>query len=304
MTLAGLLMFFTLSGIFEPSAIAQLPDGRFLVVEDEKSRPFSLLTIRPDGTTSSVPLRTGALSAAMELDDLEGISVDAAGFVYAITSHSRSGKGKEKKARERLVRFRVAGDLALDPVVVSGLKEAMSAAHPVLAQAATVLEVKADGGLNIEALEVTPDGERLLIGFRGPLLEGRAIVAAIDNARAVFEAGAAPRMAQPLVTLELGGDGIRAMSYLPALAAYLLVSGPPTAVDGEFHLWSWGGTQRDQPRRLSVPGPAGMARAEGVTPAIIDGKPVIIVVSDDGDREKGREARFRVLDPAQLRAAP
>ena len=29
--------FRPLTGIFEPSAIQQLPDGRFLVVEDEKS---------------------------------------------------------------------------------------------------------------------------------------------------------------------------------------------------------------------------------------------------------------------------
>lgn len=297
-------MFFTLSGIFEPSAIAQLPDGRFLVVEDEKSQPFTLLTIRPDGTTSSAPLQAGPNSEALALDDLEGLSVDAAGFVYAVTSHSRTGKGKEKKARERLVRFRVAGDVAVAPVVVGDLKAALTAAHPLLAKAAEVLDVKADGGLNIEALEVTPDGERLLIGLRSPLLERRAIVVGIDNARAVFDAGAAPRMTQPLLTLDLGGDGIRAMAYVPALSAYLLVSGPATRADGEFRLWSWRGTPHDRPLRLSVPGPAGVARAEGTTAAFIDGKPMIVVVSDDGDREKGREARFRVLDPAQLRSAP
>jgi hypothetical protein len=47
-----------------------------------------------------------------------------------------------------------------------------------------------------------------------------------------------------------------------------------------------------------------MARAEGVTAAIIDGKPKVVLVSDDGNREQGREARFVVLDPAQLRTEP
>jgi len=304
MTIAGLIMFLTLNGIFEPSAIQQLPDGRFLVVEDEKAQPFTLLTIRSDATTSSTPLATDANSEAMQLDDLEGLSVDAAGYVYAITSHSRSGKGKEKKARERLVRFRVAGDSAVAPVVVSGLKAALNAAHPVLAQAATVLDVKADGGSNIEALEVTPDGERLLIGFRSPLLERRAIIAGIDNARALFEEGAAPRVAPQLLTLDLGGDGIRGMSYAPALSAYLVISGPTTKDDGQFRLWAWSGAQQDRPRRISVPGLPGLARAEGVTAARIDGKAKIVIVSDDGNREQGRPARFLVLDPAQLQIAP
>lgn len=36
MTLAGVIMFIVLNRIYEPSAIQQLPDGRFLVAEDEK----------------------------------------------------------------------------------------------------------------------------------------------------------------------------------------------------------------------------------------------------------------------------
>ncbi len=41
------------TGIYEPSAIQQLPDGRFLVVEDEKSHPLSLVTIGADGSCGS-----------------------------------------------------------------------------------------------------------------------------------------------------------------------------------------------------------------------------------------------------------
>jgi hypothetical protein len=49
-------MFLALNDIYEPSAIQQLPDGRFLVVEDEKTHPLSLLAIRPDGATERTPL--------------------------------------------------------------------------------------------------------------------------------------------------------------------------------------------------------------------------------------------------------
>jgi len=45
--------FRPLAGIYEPSAVQQLPDGRFLVVEDEKQIPFSLFSIREDGTIAS-----------------------------------------------------------------------------------------------------------------------------------------------------------------------------------------------------------------------------------------------------------
>ena len=41
--------FQPLTGIYEPSGIQQLPDGRFLVVEDEKQHPFSLVTIGAAG---------------------------------------------------------------------------------------------------------------------------------------------------------------------------------------------------------------------------------------------------------------
>jgi hypothetical protein len=208
-------MFVALTGVYEPSAIQQLTDGRFLVVEDEKARPFSLLTLRLDGDASSTPLLTESDdgSALPKLDDLEGVTADRAGYVYAITSHSRDGDGDEKKSRERLVRFRVAGDRVGDARVVADLKPALTETFPPLAAAAGIREVKSEGGLNIEGLEVTPDGERLLLGFRSPLQRGQALVATVENPREMFESGAAPRLAPRLETLDLGGHGIRGLSW-------------------------------------------------------------------------------------------
>lgn len=58
MTPDNALAFRPLKGLYEPSAILQLPDGRFLVVEDEPKHPFSLLRIGLDGEISSTPLST------------------------------------------------------------------------------------------------------------------------------------------------------------------------------------------------------------------------------------------------------
>ena len=236
--------FQPLKGIYEPSAILQLPDGRFLVVEDEKSHPLSLVTMGADGSVDSTALHAGllqAFSGFWKLDDLEGLALDHAGFVYGITSHSRDDDGNEKKSREKLVRFRVDGKRVVDSKVVVGLKQALTMRHSVLAAAAQVRDVKTSGGLNIEALEISPDQKRMLIGFRSPLRDGRALIASVENPAAIFESDEAPAVAPLLDELDLGGHGIRGMSYVPAMGAYLVIGGPASREPADFDLWRWSG---------------------------------------------------------------
>lgn len=298
-------VFRPLTGVYEPSAVQQLPDGRFLVVEDEKEFPFSLLGIAADGSVSSVPLGSGLAEsgdALAKLADLEGVTLDRAGFIYATTSHSRNTEGEEKKSRDKLLRFRIEGDNPLAPRVVSGLKPALIAAHPALAVAAGIRDVKTDGGLNIEALEINP-AQALLIGFRSPLLDHKAIIACLENPAALFESGEAPRISPTLITLDLDGNGIRGMSYLPTLGGYLIISGPVAREEVHFQLWFWRGQPGDQARRVTVDGLPGFAHAEGICPAVIAGEQRIVVVSDDGSREEGRCAGYLLLAPEQLQIA-
>jgi hypothetical protein len=299
--------FQPLTGIYEPSAIQQLPDGRFLVVEDERRHPFSLVTIGADGSVDSTALTPGLFqifSNFWNLDDLEGLALDRSGFVYAITSHSREDGGNEKKSRERLVRFRIEGNRVVNPKVVDGLKRALTTKHPVLAAAAKVQDVKAGAGLNIEALEISPDQQRLLIGFRSPLHNGRAIIASVENPAGIFEAGEAPRIAAEFEGLDLAGHGIRGLSYVSSIGEYLVIGGPVSRQSAQFDLWLWNGQQGAPARRVAVPGLRGFERAEGVSPAVIDGVERIVIVSDDGDRQAGRFATYLLLDPGQLQAVP
>ena len=298
--------FQSLTGIYEPSGILQLPDGRFLVVEDEKHHPFSVVAIRPDGSVDSTELTPGLFqifSDFWKLDDLEGLALDRAGFVYAITSHSREDGGDEKKSRERLVRFRVDGNRIVDRKVVDGLKRAMTAKHPLLAAAAKIRDVKAEGGLNIEALEISPDPQRLLIGLRSPLHDGRAIIVSVENPARIFDAEEEPRIAPDLEELDLAGHGIRGLSFVPSMREYLVISGPVSRQPSEFGLWRWSGQRGASARRITVPGLKDFARAEGVSPAVIDGVERIIIVSDDGDRKAGRPASYLLLDLDQLQTA-
>ncbi len=298
--------FQPLTGVYEPSGIQQLGDGRFLVVEDEERHALGLLSIaggRVRHTALSAPFWSWGDGDFWKLDDLEGVTADRAGNIYAITSHSRDSAGDERKSRERLVRFRIEGDDVVDPRVVDSLKRELLAAHPELAAAAAIRQVKSEGGLNIEALEMSADQDRLLIGLRSPLVDGRAIIASIENPGAIFDGDERPRIGATLTTLDLGGNGIRGMSWVPSLAGYLVIAGPVAREQVEFQLWFWRGGNDDRPRRISVAGLPGFEHAEGVSPAVINGRQCIIIVSDDGSREEGRFAHFLILQPEQLRIA-
>jgi len=300
--MTDVLAFRPFTGLYEPSAIQQLPDGRFMVVEDEKSHPCSLVTIAADGQVHSTPLLPpeGEDDSVWKLDDLEALAIDPAGWVYALTSHSRSESGEMKKARDKLVRFRVEGGRMAAPSLVRELKPALLAAHPVLAAAAEITEVKVEGGLNIEALEIGADGQRLFVGFRSPLIDGKAIIASVENPAAMFDAGEPPRVMPAVITLDLGGNGIRGMAWVPSLAGHLIISGPVGRQPVPFQLWFWSGRTGEAARRVRVGDRQGFEHAEGVTPAVIDGQARIVIVSDDGSRADGRYAHYLLLDPAQL----
>jgi hypothetical protein len=229
-------------------------------------------------------------SSFWTLDDLEGLAADQAGFVYAVTSHSRDDDGDPKKSRDKLVRFRVEGDRVVQPKVVDGLKAALTSRHAVLAAAAQVRDVKASGGLNIEGLEISPDQQQLLLGLRSPLRDGRALIARVENLGAVFDSDEAPRIATGLDEIDLGGHGIRGLAYVPALAAYLVIGGPTSSEPGQFELWCWSGQAGAPARRVTVPGLRGFEKAEGVCPAIVGGRARIVIVSDDGNRAAKRAA--------------
>ena len=78
--------FLPLDGVYEPSAIVQLPDGRFLVIEDEKEHPLCFFSLNPEGrVTDRKPVEQGLLDfndRFWKLDDLEGLALGRSGEVY------------------------------------------------------------------------------------------------------------------------------------------------------------------------------------------------------------------------------
>ena len=85
------------------------------------------------------------------------------------------------------------------------------------------------------------------------------------------------------------------------MGAFLIIGGPAKRENADFDLWCWSGHPGASARRVKIPGMSGLAKVEGLSPALLDGVERIIIVSDDGNRDAKRSAGYLLLDPAHLK---
>ena len=176
------------SDIYEPSAVQQMPDGRILVVEDEAKRAVSVMTLAEDGSLvedSAADLRL-TRAFGRKLSDLEGLTIDQAENIYAITSHSTNAKGTREPDREQLLRFRIRGSNVGDIASVTNLRDALvgdqALAEALRAAAGGPVEMNK---LNIEGLAYHQQTGQLLVGLRAPKAGDRSIIVPLLNPGAV-----------------------------------------------------------------------------------------------------------------------
>jgi len=224
------------------------------------------------------------LEAATRLGDL----------AYFMASHARTSKGKRDP--NRLLFFATAMPKQGQKVEVIG-KPCHSllddfVKEPKLARfdlaAAAERGPKEPGGFNLEGMTAQADGS-LLIGFRNPVPEGRALLVRLLNPREVLD-GAPSRFSEPLL-LDLGGLGVRALSV--HRGQQLIVAGP-TGDGGPFHLFRFdGAAQATLVPRLDFRGygPEGMFTPEG--------RDEVLLLSDDGTRIIGVKACKKLKDTSQ-----
>lgn len=272
--------------IHEPSGVQQLPDGRFLVVEDESDQPMDVFSLLPGGQASESTLHRSTLFSWIRpnhvlgtLEDLEALAVDNHGYIYAITSHSRKENGKRSDKREQLARFKLDGELIDDFCVLNGLRKKIFKKHKRLKDPGKHRDGNDKSGFNIEGLSFDGSRQKLLFGLRSPLAGSDAIIVVLENPQAIFDREE-PRFSDHLIKLDLDGGGIRALSYDPHLGGFLIISKKP----GESpRLWIWNGDAGAKPERIRIPGILDLRQAEGVTPVKRDGHSEgILIVSDDG----------------------
>jgi Protein of unknown function (DUF3616) len=230
-------------GICDASGAIAIDEDHFVVANDEDN------ILRIYRTQES-----GAPVAKIEIDDYFvnvpiGKEVDIEGatqigdILYWISSHGRNKSGKPRPARQQFFANRWTGK-AFEQVGASyiGLLADLIESERLQAfdlAAAAELPPKAPGGLNIEGLTATPEGE-MLIGFRNPIPGDRALIVPLQNPqKLVTEKGARAKFGDPLL-LDLGGLGIRSLEYWAAQQLYLIIAGAWDGSDA-FALYSWAG---------------------------------------------------------------
>ncbi len=283
------------AAVYEPSGAVQLADGTLFLIEDEGDRPIvfsSLIPTKKGPKLSSV--RTAGIDSTVE--DLEGVARGKDNAIYLITSHAATKKGKHKKKREQLLGLNVQAQ------EITQLQSVGNLLLHIRQHLKTSLDLKRDEleSINIEGLSFDPSREKLLIGLREPLHEGKSIILTLSNPYALVHGGQQPHFNE-LITLDIEGAGIRSLTYDPHLSRYLL-AGEMENRKGKLRsrVWVWDGIIDHPPVRVRLPKMKGIKNIEGITPVYFNGAHYLLLVCDDGDRKKERGAHYVLIDTKEL----
>lgn len=253
------------------------------------------------------------------MNDIEDVAWDKkeqAAFV--ITSHSLNTDQEEKPARYKLARLLLKPKTTeVTHLEIDVLKEALKKQFPFVADAMKARHELggSNGTFNIEGLAFDTRTRALLIGLRSPTQVSNAkpcaVVFTLKNPHELFKDKPAPPEFDPkLNCLDLGGLGIRGMTYDDERKGVWIVAGRsddpaastnPTPVLSS--LWFWDtATQGASPRKAQVD-LLGLVSIEGVSLLKLDGKQGLLLVSDDGDETQNKVSRYLWIPVPKLTGA-
>jgi hypothetical protein len=273
------------SGAVDGSAAVPVGATHFISATDEDN------SLRLYAHQGGAPLQSVDLSAFLAVDmaspetDIEGSAL-IGNRAYWITAHARDKQGRVQSSRQRLFAIDVITNGArveLSPVgkPYTNLLHDLTTAEALkafdLAGAAQRLPEN-PGGLNIEGLAATPDGH-LLIGFRNPIPNGRALLVPLLNP-ADLVAGKPASFGKP-VLLDLGGLAIRDIALWQS--EYFIVAGRHDG-GGSSKLFRWAGGEA-QPRLVSS-GTLNGLNPEAVIIYPDKGLAEVQLLSDDSSKQK------------------
>lgn len=296
----GINMF---NGVYEPSAVQQLPDGKLLIAEDEPNHAFSIISIDKTGRfIEDEALDTRVITGfKRRLSDLEALARDDEGFIYALTSHSRTRKGNRSPDREHLMRFKIQDGNVLGLTSYDNLTQVLETDHKLhdLIRERTKAEVSFEE-INIEGMAFDPVKKRLVLGFRDPEFNNMALVAFISNPKDVFERNAQPEFDEVAI-LDIDGGGIRSLNYDPVLKNYVIANEVKDENGQKFsQLWTWSGNPTDEPQKISLPNLQHITNVEAVDSITVNGKPQMILMGDEGNASQKITAKYMLVDYSQL----
>lgn len=284
------------SNLYEPSGVASLSDGRVIVVEDDGDHPLRLL---------SLIINKGELALSPEVikgksikvDDLEGVSVGKNDKIFLITSHSATKKGTRSKRREQLIKLSIKADQIttidtfgkLLPFIQSKLKDSLK------------MEEKQLEDINIEGLAFNAAKEILLIGLRSPVHNDKALILSLLNPNDLFSKKQDPIFDDEIITLDIEGAGIRAITYDKKFDRYLIAGEAKNKKNKlRSRIWAWDGLLNTKPNRLNVPKNKKIKNIEGLTIVHHEGSSYLLLVCDTGDKKTNKGGRYQFIDIEKL----
>lgn len=283
-------------GTCDASGAVPIDERLFAVADDENN----VLRIY-DADRGGAPVHAVDISPELDLpkkkkkhpeSDLEA-ATRLGDTALWLSSHARSKKGKEKSERLRFFSTGVPRPGAPLPVIGAAYTALLTdlLADPALRsfelEGAAARAPQEPGGLNIEGMTAMPDGQ-VLLGFRNPVPQGRALLVALRNPLDPF-IGKAARFGAP-IRLDLKGLGVRSLSSWHG--QYLIAAGH-YGDGGESRLFAWAGPG-SEPVEQAAALPDGFNPEAFFTP---EERGEYMVLSDDGSRSVDGERCKDLEDP-------
>ncbi|MEB3248636.1 MAG: DUF3616 domain-containing protein [Merismopediaceae bacterium] len=246
-------------GVCDASAAIPLGKDQFIVGNDEADEDLgNLLRVyssQESGKVTTLPISINEFVNTRKEIDLEAVT-ELNGVIYWITSHGRNSSGEIKPKRHQLFATKLTGEdnvleqvgqsytrlLYWDLLTESKLKDLRENEVERLAPKL--------GGINIEGLTARPEGD-LLIGFRSPLTENKALLVPLKNPlKLMTRTSTKAQFGEPIL-LDLGGLGVRSIEYWSVIQAYIIIAGEVGSGD-RFALYLWSGNSDENPELIDL----------------------------------------------------
>ena len=214
----ALLQIDDCQGVCDGSGGVAIDEKHFVIVNDETSELLIYERSRSGLPKQRLNIRKHLDLKKKEEADLEAMARVGSTF-YVIGSHSRDNEGKKQKERRAFMGFSLEPEAGLFRLQVEGkpYDDLMSdlLKDPSMAHLSLESAYRQAGddpkGLNIEALCAGANNS-LWIGFRGPLIDGKALMVQLSNPQKVCFGTQARFGGYAL--LDLGGQSIRGADSL------------------------------------------------------------------------------------------